>query len=67
MKQVHYWLLGTALVLGWLGAQTLVRSGTSMTGFVLDALTGFVTYAVIIYVGYGGYLLIRKILDSGKE
>lgn len=62
---VDQWLLGAALVLGWLGAQGHVRPGTSGAGFALDVITGFIIYAVIIYVGYGIYLLIRKALDTG--
>lgn len=62
MKAIHYWLLGTALVLGWLGAEQTGRPNTQMV--VGDLVIGFITYAVILYVVYGIYLVVRKVLDK---
>ena len=64
MRTIHYWLLGAALVLGWLGAQRAPSYGTTGAGFMLDVVTGFIIYAVLIYAAYGIYLLVRRVLRS---
>lgn len=61
MKAIHYWLLGTALVLGWLGAEQTTPNTQMVVG---DLAIGFITYAVILYVVYGIYLVVRKVLDK---